>query len=86
MTEHVKECRHPDGHEWRVTFKSSDNLYGACTRCPALLPIAEAERRFNATERLSAKEAKEIAFYLPVTIWKQTKKRLRAYADILEGK
>ena len=89
MNEHVKECRHPDGHEWRVTFKSSDNLYGACTRCPALLPIAEAERRFNATERLSALQAKElIVFAMGSTRIAQPElaDAIQAYADILEGK
>lgn len=87
MTEHV--------HEWMISFSSNNPLDGVCRCqwCPAILDITQTERRLNATERLSAENALRLADALDniALAWDgkdagKGTKRLRAYADILEGK
>jgi len=85
MTEHV--------HEWGTRHKRH-SIYGDvievwCPICCTVMPWIEAKRRLNATERLSALQARElIVFGLGSTRIAEPKhaEALRAYADILEGK
>jgi len=84
MTEHV--------HEWGhllVGFRSAPHIDKYICDCGADLGNKEVERRLNATERLSALQAKElIVFAMGSTRVSQPElaDALQAYADILEGK
>ena len=83
MTEHV--------HEWEVIF-CADNSFRrvrcAITNCFEQMSDAEIECRLNATERLSAGDAREIAMCVSKACVPQCEcsHNLQAYANILEGK
>ncbi len=89
MTEHVHEWRWTDVHRSHLVRE----MKWKCVHCPAMLPIAEAENRLNATSRLSADDARVIAGGCE-TEWNpqlypnesEAANMLHAYADILEGK
>ena len=83
MTEHVHEWRWQDngeGYYWFFCDNGPD--------CNAELDTEEAEARLNATERLSAEDAKEAERFVPSWEVKhnQIKDALKDYANILEGK
>lgn len=73
-------------HEWGVGLHPK--FLHAVVRCKhegcaAWLTIDQANARLNATERLSAEDAKRaLSRWLPADV----SKAIRAYADILEGK
>ena len=75
MTEHV--------HDLKVMLSISKNIYAVCPQCDECMDKEEIETRLNATERLSAEDARRISNRkLPVSEHEE----LQAYADILEGK
>ena len=86
MAEHV--------HEWQLTFKPDSFRRVRCKHCPEQMLDYDIERRLNATERLSAEDAreteKEIRGASPASDlfprWKRRSDALKAYADTLEGK
>ena len=73
MDEHV--------HEW-VLYKG----VGATCKCAKTLNNQEIESRLNATERLSAEDARNCLGKLRGTVQKTSAEALRAYADTLERK
>ena len=86
MDEHV--------HEWNITGTPAMFVI-VCSRvdCAEELTLDEAESRLNATERLSAEGAVRLANALDdiAVAWDgkdagKGTKRLRAYADTLDGK
>ncbi len=80
MTEYV--------HEWELIFKLDSFRRVRCKHCPEQMLDYDIERRLNATERLSAEDARTMAFVSEhdELISSSGIRRLRAYADILEGK
>ena len=73
MTEHV--------HEWAIIGKWANCV--AQWNCAASLSPEEIERRLNATERLSVKNAR---YFAKETRMIALRHYLNGYADILEGK
>ena len=77
----MTECVHKwHGNPFSTVF--------VCYGCPEILVLKQAEIRLNATERLSAKDARDI-----IGLWENstsmrtdTYTHLLAYANILEGK
>ncbi len=79
MTEHVCEWRWTDVHRSHLVTE----MKWKCVHCPAVLSIAKAENRINATESLSVEDARGA---IPQQINKRMADALQAYADMLEGK
>ena len=82
MAEHV--------HEWELSFHGMGQAFRCeCKdpQCRKKLDYKEAETRINATERLSAKIARDVwsVTDLPNLLTLE-RAALRAYADILEAK
>ena len=84
MTEHVHEWIPWKGEPWFFTCKDEN--------CPRVLDILETTERVNATERLSAEDARFAVKRIEAHIgyeWDDdegTMCALDAYADILESK
>jgi len=92
MTEHV--------HEFEINYEQTGweigHIVVECMWCPKTLKISEAEARLNATERLSAEDVRllYVDIYELIVLHDNLKTmmcgdargKLRAYADILEGK
>ena len=97
MTEHV--------HEWKATigvFSNCESFLAICKRpdCNETLSWREAERRWNATEKLRAEDAMptydgmiashygegELDPYTVRSLMIILRRRYRAYADTLESK
>ena len=75
MTEHV--C------EWEVVWREDGRPEWMSKKRDAVLSPNEITARLNATERLSAEDARGA---IPQQINKRMADALQAYADILEGK
>ena len=87
MTEHVHEY---DGFGIILTRgmveRLGDPAFVKCIRCDHILQEGDMLARLNATERLSAEDAKLIASQLGGHGHQMESMIVRAYADILEGK
>jgi len=85
------ECHTKHVHEWIPRALDWDHIDGVCCNvpgCGAQMDNEEMNARLNATERLSAEDAKEAERFVPSWEVKhnQIKDALKAYANILEGK
>ncbi len=77
MKEHV--------HDWVIgayEISGAPQAYPYCIECGLPMPRNEAESRLNATERLSAEDAREIERYVKYA--GDQAPELSAYADALE--
>jgi len=79
MTEHVHEWKWLSGY----SKEQKAHISGIMCLCGEQMSIKEAEARLNATERLSAKNARRARYGYQYT---DVDEALTAYADILEGK
>ena len=82
MTEHLKD-KHV--HEWTISI---GGVFCVNMDCQEEMSFDEAEARLDATERLSAEDARHIIEFWDNSTSMRTvaDKNLRTYADILEGK
>ena len=71
MTKHV--------HEWAIHITGKVH----CEECGVVLKPTKADAMLNATERLSAEDARRARYGYQ---YQDVDKALTAYADILEGK
>ena len=71
-------------HVHILVFTDERDVICADLGCDFRLSWVEANRRINATERLSAVDAREISGCI-YDEWNSDEERLLAYADILEG-
>ena len=90
MTEHVHEWKLTVGHSnCKACHYSSIEGVACCEICNESIGPTEIERRLNATERLSAEDARQGTEFLSRVRNSRGygfANALRAYADILEGK
>jgi hypothetical protein len=70
---------------WRILYVE-DRAFVGCVECLDTMPIDEIERRLNATQCLSAEDARDLLDF----VWShlsnnEVETMLRDYAHILEG-
>ena len=80
MTEHV--------HEWELWGEEMGFYTCVDTRCPVVLDPKMVLARLNATERLSATDAKQAVIVMEDFLVPDAPllKKMKSYADIREGK